>query len=103
MDSTCRGEREGLNCKTRRQRGCALKAGRQKQSFRVRSAPRGWGVGCVGVGVFRDFNTISQGAEPQPRKQPAQALWDARGWWVAQTKEKKKKEHTQRHKCYEQK
>lgn len=35
MNSTCRGEREGLNCKTRRQRGCVLKAGREKRCFRV--------------------------------------------------------------------
>lgn len=31
MNSTCRGEGEGLNCKTRRQRSCALKACRHKR------------------------------------------------------------------------
>lgn len=30
MNSTCRGEGEGLNCKTRRQRSCALKACRDQ-------------------------------------------------------------------------
>lgn len=33
MNSTCRGEGEGLNCKTRRQRSCALKACGQKRCF----------------------------------------------------------------------
>lgn len=38
MNSTCRGEGEGLNCKTRRQRSCVLKACRGKQRFRGVSA-----------------------------------------------------------------
>lgn len=52
MNSTCRGEREGLNCKTRRQRGCVLKAGRQKRCFRVDLHP-GDGVRPHGAGVQR--------------------------------------------------
>lgn len=86
MDSTCRGEREGLNCKTRRQRGCALKAGRQKRRFRVRSAPRGRGIGC---GVGRGSENLT----PSPR---VQSHSRESSQWVAQTKKKKKKKNTQK-------
>lgn len=44
MNSTCRGEGEGLNCKTRRQRGCVLIGCRDKRCFRGICTP-GMGSG----------------------------------------------------------
>lgn len=46
MNSTCRGEGEGLNCKTRRQRSRVLKAYRGAVSVALgASAHWGWGPG----------------------------------------------------------
>lgn len=79
MNSTCRGEGEGLNCKTRRQRSCALKAcGHKRCALGGGSAP--WGrrqaEGCADHGT--EDRIIAQGAERQLGKQPAQRLQKCR-------------------------
>lgn len=52
MNSTCRGEGEGLNCKTRRQRSCVLKACRHKRCFR--------GICTLGTGSGRGMLRIRE-------------------------------------------
>lgn len=55
MNSTCRGEGEGLNCKTRRQRSCALKACRQKRCFW--GGGGGWGGICT-LGMWSSYKGV---------------------------------------------
>lgn len=63
MNSTCRGEGEGLNCKTRRQRSCVLKACRGKRCFggHLHTGEGGHAGRCRGSGKC--------GAAPSPSVQ----------------------------------
>lgn len=96
MNSTCRGEGEGLNCKTRRQRSCVLKACRDKRCFR--------GICTLGTGSSREVLRVREGettSSPsvQSVSQESSQLRGHRGVeTLAQTKE-----NTQTHKCNKQK
>ena len=86
MNSTCRGEGEGLNCKKRRQRSCALKACRDRRCFR--------GICTLGTGSSRDVlkgpENVKTTSSPrvQSDSQESSRLRGHRGVeTVAQTKE----------------
>lgn len=86
MNSTCRGEGEGLNCKTRRQRSCALKAGRDKRCLRV-ICTLGTGSGRVALRGSGERTTTSS-PSVQSVSQESSRLRGHRGVeTVAQTKE----------------
>lgn len=85
MNSTCRGEGEGLNCKTRRQRSCALKACRHKRCVVGGAGGEGRLGGvctlgeagrCVGGGAPNRLPVNPQSAERQTGRleQPAGGL-----------------------------
>lgn len=80
MNSTCRGEGEGLNCKTRRQRSCALKACRHKQCA-VRVCTLGGRAGQSKGWVWEGLGPRPQSAEPEPGRleQPAEGAAGVRG------------------------
>ena len=85
MNSTCRGEGEGLNCKTRRQRSCALKACRYKRCFRV-FCTLGTGSGREVLRVG-ECKTISSPSVQSVSQESSQLRGHSGVETVAQTKE----------------